>query len=518
MAHETQKTTTFKGPNQILTVVIVALVIDILAFTSILPLLPRTIEFYSLAEKNSSGSLLSTLLRCTSALRSFQASIVSSIISSFNSFPLPFKIGFPSSLDAFDSTKSDIVLLGGLLGSLYSLLQCFVSPFFGRLADKYGRRPLLLVSMLGNILWTVLWIFSSSFELFLLARIIAGLCEANVQLSTTIIADVSKPENRAKQMALVGISFSLGFTFGPLIGAYFGSLPPRYFFFSKYIDLGFKSAPFVNAAFFSLFLLVIETIYLYFNLPETMGYLKNHHSASPNPPAINPSDTLTVSNFKKIKDVYLLYMFVFSGMEYTLTFLLLDLFGYSNRQQGCFLGTIGLLSALIQGGYVRRFVRKLGEKRMVLHGFAGCIFGMVSVALMAYFHSIYWIVGVVVGFSIASAIVTSTMNAIVSLLNSPPTYPMEKSDSGSHLDSHYSDSRTHLVSTKSSSSAQASFRSDSGSKLGDFRSVGQLGRAFGPGFASIIYWSFGPVPCYLMGSVCVLYVYFSFNRIKRLLV
>lgn len=126
-------------------------------------------------------------------------------------------------LDAPDEHNK--VLFAGLIGSWFSLLQFLSSPFVGALSDTHGRRPILIVCLTGGLISYLLWMVSgNSFMLFVLSRTIAGLSKGNVSLSTAIITDICSISERTKGMALIGISFSIGFIFGPLIGAYFSLL------------------------------------------------------------------------------------------------------------------------------------------------------------------------------------------------------------------------------------------------------------------------------------------------------
>ncbi|PVU96775.1 hypothetical protein BB561_000970 [Smittium simulii] len=558
---------TIKPPQKIIKIVVISLLIDILAFTCILPLFPRTIQAYRAKENFESGTFLAKVFLFLQKIRYFQAHIINSARS---------YCGYTSAISLSSSESADIVLLGGLLGSIYSILQCIVSPIFGRLSDKFGRRKVLLFSMLGNILWSILWMFSDTFEKFLVARIVAGLCEANIQISTAIISDVSKPQVRAKQMALIGISFSIGFTIGPTIGAYFASMGSSFLspdFMFTYFGISIKLAPFANAACFSLLLLLIETIYLYYELPETLAYFDTFDHISSNSssntlnettdlvtPAKSISDlpktsvsntkslinnnSLPKSQFKKqttttkVSFVYFAYMFIFSGMEYSLTFLTHDLFNYSNKQQGSFLGAIGLTSAIFQGYYLRKYVSRVGEKAMVIQGFAGCVVGMLSVAMMAYTKSTVWLYGVIVGFSLASAIVTSTMSAIITLLNSSGVMSHSTVSTSTFVSSSSNKLKTEniesniferstctqnkppLKTSNIDSKAPIQLNTEhkitisSASRLGDFRSYGQLGRAFGPGTVCTLYWLFGPILCYSAGAVGVGIVLLAFSKIK----
>ena len=110
------------------------------------------------------------------------------------------------------------VLFGGLLGSLYSILQFIFAPIWGAYSDRYGRRPILLLTILGLALSYALWIFASSFYLLLLARVIGGIMGGNLSVATAAIADISSKEKRSTSLAIVGIAFGLGFIIGPAIG------------------------------------------------------------------------------------------------------------------------------------------------------------------------------------------------------------------------------------------------------------------------------------------------------------
>lgn len=97
----------------------------------------------------------------------------------------------------------DILLFGGLIGSLFSFLQFLSSPWIGRWSDRYGRRRVLLLSMIGNALSMALWVFAKSFSVFVLSRIVGGLTEGNVQMSIAMISDLTPPETRSKHLVII---------------------------------------------------------------------------------------------------------------------------------------------------------------------------------------------------------------------------------------------------------------------------------------------------------------------------
>ncbi|KAJ2125256.1 hypothetical protein GGF48_003752 [Coemansia sp. RSA 921] len=447
-------------------IVFIGLLLDILSFTIILPLLPRSLEAYKEREGADASTLLGTLLAHIAHLRAY------------------VQAHSPSSRFLQQGARADLVLLGGLLGSLYSLLQCVIAPVIGRAADRFGRRRTLMYCMAGNIVWTVIWVFAGSFESFLLARVIAGLSEGNVQLSNTIIADVTDPTTRSHGMALVGIAFAVGFTLGPSIGAFFARMPIE----SKSTRNVFAFAPFAAAAVFSLALLLAESLYLFAKLPETMHFRRSladsnvtadsgtedTEIAQPLAEPIHAVDAQTTTEnnrtLRRLNILHFAYLFFFSGMEYTLTFLTHDKFDFSNAQQGALLGFIGVTSTVLQGGWVRRIKGQSahGDKGLVARGMACCAIGLACVAHCAQgvqgAQPAWTLWGGALGFAVASATVVNCLNSMVSLA----TTDME-----------------------------------TGRRLGDFRAAGQIGRALGPVFACSVYWLLGPSTCYSVGAAAV---------------
>ena len=210
-----------------------------ISFTFILPLFPRLLDFYLSFESSTEPS---------------SPTLLTTIIAHLNSYKRI--IGLPV------DSRYDVVLLGGALGSLFSLLQALAAPILGRYSDIAGRRSALLLSMCGNIVSVVLWLAAgSSFKIFLLSRIVGGLSEGNVQLAIAMATDVSSEKQRGATMAIVGGCFSVAFTFGPMLGAWLSS------------QQLVRENPFGVAAGFSLLLIMVETVYLYFCLPETLPSL-----------------------------------------------------------------------------------------------------------------------------------------------------------------------------------------------------------------------------------------------------
>ncbi|KAI8848745.1 major facilitator superfamily domain-containing protein [Chytridium lagenaria] len=309
--------------------IFVALLLDILAFTIILPLYPRILDHYQKTDGENENSFFYAILTW---VRRFRTAIGGT------------------------HSRMDIVIFGGVLGSLFSFLQVISSPFIGSLSDRYGRKNVLLFSMIGNAISMLLWIFSKSFFVFVLSRIVGGLTEGNVQMSIAMISDITTPETRSRGLALVGIAFSLGFTVGPPLGAYFASLDLIKMF--PMLD-GYSINTYSSPALFAFVLIIIETIYMHFALPETLNFKQRSakvEKESAKDQVDKPINTKALLG--RLSLIHFLFLFLFSGMEFTLTFLTHDRFHFTHGEQGRYLGYIGVITALVQGGYVRRVAHK----------------------------------------------------------------------------------------------------------------------------------------------------------------
>ncbi|CAO3572373.1 unnamed protein product [Mortierella alpina] len=437
--------------------------------------------------------------------------------------------------------KMDIVLLGGALGSLFSFLQVLASPVIGKLSDVMGRRRVLLISMLGNLISTAVWLFSGSFELFVLSRVIGGLSEGNVQLSIAMISDITTPATRSRGLAMVGIAFAVAFTIGPALGAYFAN-KDLVAMFPGLAEYGLH--PFSGSALLALVLLTVESLYLYARLPETNSEswrlavqktVEEEKSLKAAGATVASADsTLSGSNVSgtaimdadqiaqlqhsylaRLSFMHFAHLFLFSGMEFTLTFLTFHLFDFSHMQQGALLGYIGIMSSLLQGGYVRRRAHKVGEKRMVLQGMAAAAIGLGCIALVSgggsslketsgqsiFRHVELWLnaqewsqktrmwglYAGATGLAVTSATVVNCLTSLASLV----------CDMGSDEDSNHSEGST------SASKSKKYQPIGKGLALGRFRSWGQLGRASGPIAACSLYWRVGPLVCYGVASLAV---------------
>lgn len=314
--------------------------------------------------------------------------------------------------------------------------------------------------MAGNILSVLLWVAAVDFRTFVASRVVGGLSEGNVQLATAIATDISDESTRGATMALIGACFSIAFTFGPAIGAWLSSVP------------SVAANPFATAAAVSLALVVVETVYLYVALPETLpgkqedateGRAKNATTRAANGKAAakdgKAKDGETRTNAHALLNaVHFSFLLFFSGMEFSLPFMTYELFGYTSARNGRLLGFVGLVASALQGGVTRR----LPPLASVRAGTAACL---VAFALLARTTT-------QTGLYAAAACLACTSATVVTGLNALSSFEAGEADRGA--------------------------------KLGNLRSWGQLGRGLGPVAFTTVYWWAGREVAYGIGSVGML--------------
>ncbi|TDE87113.1 TCR/Tet family MFS transporter [Deinococcus sp. S9] len=270
----------------------------------------------------------------------------------------------------------------GWLTAAYAIMQFLCAPILGTLSDRYGRRPVLLLSLLGMALDYVLLYFAPSLGWLLLGRIIAGLTGASLTVANAYIADVSPPEDRAKNFGLLGATFGVGFILGPALGGFLG-------------DLGLR-LPFLVAA----GLTGLNFLYGLFVLPESLP--ASARGQAPKRGALNPFTPLRALGEYAITR-NLAGTFVLLGLAGQVIFSTWVLYteavlNWSPAQNGVALAVFGLLTAGVQAGLIGRAIAMLGERRTILLGLVMSIgeFLLLSVArtpLLLYLSLIFGALG-----------------------------------------------------------------------------------------------------------------------------
>ncbi len=252
---------------------------------------------------------------------------------------------------------------GGWLTFAYAIMQFLFSPFLGNLSDKYGRRPVLLFSLFGFGLDYVFLSFAPTIGWLFVGRIIAGITGASFTTATAYIADISAPEDRAKNFGLVGAAFGLGFIIGPVIGGLLGQYGSR--------------IPFMAAA----GLTFMNLLYGFLVLPESLP-VENRRKFEWK--RANPFGAF--KHLKKYPAVAALAMSFFlvymagQAVQSVWSFFGIERFKWSPKLIGISLGAVGFLVGLVQGVLIRYINPKIGNTKSIYIGFGMYALGLVLFA------------------------------------------------------------------------------------------------------------------------------------------
>ncbi len=407
----------------VLKAVFITLFLDLVGFSIIFPLFPAMLEYY-VGKEGDTGLL---------------GAFVGALESLSNVVGAPGDAGIT-------------VLFGGILASLFSLLQFLFSPILGSLSDRYGRKPILLLSITGIAISYGLWFFAGSFAMLCIARILGGIAAGNISTASAVVADVTTVRNRPRGMAIIGMAFGLGFILGPAIGGFSAQINLA----EHFPDLvRFGVNPFSMPALIAMMLSIANLIYVALFFHETLstqpvadGRLER---------TINPFALFSTSEYPGVTQTNLINFFflaAFSGAEFGLTFLAAERLGYGPRQNAYLFLFIGVVLALVQGGYVRRRAPIIGPKRMAMHGFVMLTPGVALLSIASSAPVIYAALGLM---AVGSAQVIPCLTSLAS----------------AYTPGHVQ-----------------------GRVLGVFRSLGALARGVGPLFGCVLYWRLGPTTAY----------------------
>nr|XP_054365009.1 major facilitator superfamily domain-containing protein 10 isoform X4 [Mirounga angustirostris] len=324
--------------TRVITVVFLGLLLDLLAFTLLLPLLPGLLESHGRAHDPLYGSWQRGVDWFAAAIRMPAEKRYNSVL-----FGVPLGTTHGGGLGLSGEAPGDAAVPGTGRPRRGNVRLPLARP-----AALWGERGLAA----GLATSYAVWAASRSFAAFLASRVIGGISKGNVSLSTAIVADLGSPSARSRGMAVIGVAFSLGFTLGPMLGA---SLPA-------------ETVPWL-----ALLFAASDLLFIFCFLPETLPPEKRAPSITPgfraavdllSPLALlrfsavargqDPPAGDRLGSLRRLGLVYFLYLFLFSGLEYTLSFLAHQRFQFSSLQQGKMFFFIGLTMATVQGAYARR--------------------------------------------------------------------------------------------------------------------------------------------------------------------
>jgi multidrug resistance protein len=259
-----------------------------------------------------------------------------------------------------ENLGGDIFLITIAFGS-FSFFQFFVSPFWGRLSDRYGRKPLLILNCIAEFIANILLALSHNLFILFAARIVAGLFKTNVSVGTAYISDITTSKNRAKGMGMFGVAFGLGFTLGPL----FGGVVAGSNYTTETLNLVAWIASLVNI----------------FNLLFVTFFLKESHSSKQRFIRTAKSKILNQLKIISLPSLFPFFFLIFSihvcfsGMEGTIAIWTKNTFSWGPREVGYVMLLAGVSQIIVQGFVLRYLVTKYNEYSLIVSGYISLIIG-----------------------------------------------------------------------------------------------------------------------------------------------
>jgi DHA1 family tetracycline resistance protein-like MFS transporter len=332
------------------------------------------------------------------------------------------------------------------LMAVFSLMSMLTAPIWGRLSDRVGRRPVLMISMAAAAL-AYLWLgFADALWMVFAARALAGACAGNIAAANAYVADVTTPENRAKGMGMIGAAFGLGFIIGPALGGVVAGN-----------DLATANlrAPGLIACALSVAALLGVVFLLKESLPEGAA-------ARPRRSRITAlRDALGRAVLARLLAIFFLTILAFAGMESTFALWAMVQLGWGPAQTGYLFAYVGLLSAVMQGGLIGRLTALFGEEKLLIAGLASIAAGLLALPLSRDLPLLL----------VATSGLALGMGAMQPSLNS-------------------------LISRRAGAGEQ-------GEVMGVAQSVGSLSRVLGPLLAGALFAGFGRESPYFCGMILV---------------
>ena len=282
-------------------------------------------------------------------------------------------------------------LVIGLLFAVFSLCQLVAAPALGDLSDRYGRRPILIFSLLGTVVSFVMLAVAHSIAMLFAARVVDGLSGGNISTARAYVADITEPKDRARAYGLIGAAFGLGFILGPALSGVLSGIS--------------FTAPIWAAAGLTL----VATVMAWLWLPETVHRAQ---AGTGNPFRYLP-DLLKRPVVRRILTIDFIYWLAFATFQTTFSLFVARRFGFGVSKTGYFFAAFGILGAVIQGGFIRPIVKRMGDKPTFLMGLGFSALGLVCAALA---HSVALFALALVPLAIGMGFGHPTMSSLVSLV------------------------------------------------------------------------------------------------------
>jgi MFS transporter, DHA1 family, tetracycline resistance protein len=365
-----------------------------------------------------------------------------------------FSLVLPFLAEEARATFHTTELVGTLLAAVYSLMQFLFVPVWGRVSDRVGRRPVLLWSVFVTALSMaglgLALLYAQSLVWLFLPRIVSGIATANLGTASAYIADVTKPEDRARGMGVIGIAFGLGFILGPAIG---GALSG--------VSIGGRTG--AVPCFLAAALSVVNLGWAVVGLRESLSpSLRATGARSLSPLNVSAArEAFARPGVARAVLVNFILIMSFTVLDQTFRYFTKDLFSMSPLDTGLVLMFVGVVAAVVQGGAIRPLAKRYDEKLLIVSGTAIQAAAFAGIALAPTFGKV-------------ALFATSGLLAVGNGLTQP--------------------SLSAYVSKRADPRAQ-------GATLGTNQAAAALARMFGPAFGGWVYGAFGPRSPYLAGAV-----------------
>lgn len=281
---------------------------------------------------------------------------------------------------------------GGYLVAVFAAMQFLCAPLMGNLSDRFGRRPVILISLLGFCIDYIIMALAHNYTLLFVGRVLAGITGASFTAASAYIADISTDKNRAKNFGLIGAAFGLGFVLGPALGGLLGSWGLR--------------APFYAAA----ILCFLNFLYGYFVLPES---LKSENRRTFEWKKANPIGSLMfLKKYKTISGLVVSFAFIYlaaHAVQSNWNYFTMYVFNWTEKQVGFSLAIVGVLVGVVQGGLIRFINPKLGDEKstyvgLMLYAIGLTLFAFATQSWMMYIFLIPYCLGGIAGPALQSII------------------------------------------------------------------------------------------------------------------
>jgi DHA1 family tetracycline resistance protein-like MFS transporter len=247
----------------------------------------------------------------------------------------------------------------GLLFAVFSLAQLLAAPVLGVLSDRYGRRPVLILSLAGTVVSFVMMANAQTLLMLFVARTVDGLSGGNISTARAYVADITEPQDRSRVYGMLGAAFGLGFILGPALSAIFARIS--------------YTAPIWAAAAITLVAMLLAIFWL----PETV----HRTAAGTGAPFRHLVGLMRRSNLRRVLAIDFVYWLSFAVFQTTFALFVARRFGFDAPQTGYFFAGFGLLGALVQVTLIRPVVGRLGDKGTFMVGLALAAAGLVAATL-----------------------------------------------------------------------------------------------------------------------------------------